>query len=113
VPLYREFSEMPVVSISDSQRQPLPFANWQTTIYHGLPPDLYTYRETVAKYLAFLGRMFRKKSGSRNRNCWPSGHTDPNRGQRRQSTRRILISRHCLCSVVSNRLAGAIRFGCN
>src|SRR5689334_713098 len=37
VPLFEEYSEIPVVSISDAQREPLPHANWQRTIFHGLP----------------------------------------------------------------------------
>src|SRR5688572_29156546 len=41
VPLYREFSDMPVVSISDAQRAPIPSARWAGTVYHGLPGDLY------------------------------------------------------------------------
>jgi glycosyltransferase involved in cell wall biosynthesis len=40
VPLYREFPDSPLVSISDSQRQPLPWANWQDNVYHGIPRDL-------------------------------------------------------------------------
>ncbi len=64
-PLYREFSEMPVISISDSQRAPLPWLNWQDTIYHGLPLDLF---KPVAKsdgYLAFLGRISPEKGVDR------------------------------------------------
>ncbi len=60
-PLYREFREMPVVSISDSQRAPLPWINWQATVYHGLPEDLYTFREVPGRYLAFLGRISPEK----------------------------------------------------
>ena len=60
-PLYREFREMPVVSISNAQREPLPFANWQATIYHGLPEDLYRFRERPGRYLAFLGRISPEK----------------------------------------------------
>src|SRR5262249_6090400 len=37
--LYREFSDIPLVSISDAQRKPIPWANWQGTVYHGLPKD--------------------------------------------------------------------------
>jgi len=59
--LYREFSDMPVVSISDNQRKPLPWVNWQGTVYHGLPEDLYTLREEHGKYLAFLGRISPEK----------------------------------------------------
>lgn len=61
VPLYQEFHDMPVVSISDSQRKPLPDVNWQGTVYHGLPEDLYPFREEPGKYLAFLGRISPEK----------------------------------------------------
>ncbi|MGH9715573.1 MAG: glycosyltransferase family 4 protein [Candidatus Acidiferrales bacterium] len=60
-PLYREFSEMRVVSISNSQRNPLPWLNWQSTVYHGLPEDLYRYHAKPGKYLAFLGRICPEK----------------------------------------------------
>jgi glycosyltransferase involved in cell wall biosynthesis len=56
-PLLREFDEMPLVSISDSQRRPLPQANWQATVYHGLPADLFSFRAQPEDYLAFLGRI--------------------------------------------------------
>ncbi len=61
VPLYREFRDMPVVSISDSQRRPIPWANWQATVYHGVPRDLYRFCEPPGKYLAFLGRISPEK----------------------------------------------------
>lgn len=61
VPLYREFRDVPVVSISNSQREPLSWANWQATVYHGLPPDLYRFRERPGSYLAFLGRISPEK----------------------------------------------------
>ena len=61
VPLYQEFREMPVVSISDSQREPLPWLNWQATVHHGLPPHLFTFHEGPGKYLAFLGRISPEK----------------------------------------------------
>lgn len=61
VPLYQEFREVPVVSISNAQREPLPWLNWQGTVYHGLPEDLYTFREEPGKYLAFLGRISPEK----------------------------------------------------
>src|SRR5438874_3621890 len=59
--LYDEFSEMPVVSISNSQRKPLPQANWVGTVYHGLPPGSFTFREKAEKYLLFLGRISPEK----------------------------------------------------
>jgi glycosyltransferase involved in cell wall biosynthesis len=52
---------LPLVSISDSQRRPIPKANWQATIYHGLPRDLYTFRKGRGDYLAFIGRASPEK----------------------------------------------------
>jgi glycosyltransferase involved in cell wall biosynthesis len=60
-PLYREFTDMPVVSISNAQREPLPWINWQATVYHGLPPEMYTARDEPGDYLAFLGRISPEK----------------------------------------------------
>ncbi len=61
VPLYRTYPEVPVVSISNAQRASLPWLNWQQTIYHGLPDDLYTFREQPGDYLAFVGRICPEK----------------------------------------------------
>jgi glycosyltransferase involved in cell wall biosynthesis len=61
VPLYREFPEMPVVSISDTQRKPLPWLRWVATVHHGLPPDLYRFHAGPGRYLAFLGRISPEK----------------------------------------------------
>ena len=61
VPLYRTFCDVPLVSISDAQRRPLPFANWQATVHHGLPRDLYRFHGAAGSYLAFLGRISRDK----------------------------------------------------
>src|SRR4029079_19566277 len=41
-PIFDEYAEMPVISISDAQRTPLPAANWLGTVYHGIPQDLYS-----------------------------------------------------------------------
>lgn len=60
-PLYREYSDIPLVSISDSQRTPLPWVNWLATVYHGLPEDLYTLHDKPGEYLAFLGRVSPEK----------------------------------------------------
>ena len=60
-PLYREYADVPVVSISDAQRAPLPGANWQATVYHGLPDDLHTFRARPGKDLVFLGRVSPEK----------------------------------------------------
>lgn len=60
-PLYEMFTDIPVVSISDSQRDPLPDVNWQGTVLHGLPKDSYTFHRGPGKYLAFLGRTSPEK----------------------------------------------------
>jgi glycosyltransferase involved in cell wall biosynthesis len=61
VPLYRTFPNQPVVSISDDHRTPLPWLNWQGTVYHGLPEDLHTFHASPGEYLAFLGRISPEK----------------------------------------------------
>lgn len=61
VPLYREYSDMPLVSISHAQRAPLDHANWQATVYHGLPESLYRFRPWPGAYLAFVGRISPEK----------------------------------------------------
>ncbi len=60
-PLFAEYAEMPLTSISDDQRKPIPRANWLGTVYHGLPLDLYRLNERPADYLAFLGRVSPEK----------------------------------------------------
>jgi glycosyltransferase involved in cell wall biosynthesis len=59
--LYREYSDAPVVSISDAQRTGVPHAAWLGTVYHGLPKDLYQFNERPGGYLAFLGRVSPEK----------------------------------------------------
>jgi len=61
VPLYREFSDMPVVSISNDQRKPLSWINWLGTVYHGIPLDLYDFKKDQGSYIAFLGRISPEK----------------------------------------------------
>lgn len=60
VPLYKEFRELPLVSISDAQRKPLSWANWIGTVHHGLPPQLLPF-QPGGDYLAFLGRVSPEK----------------------------------------------------
>ncbi len=61
VPVFDRFRNEPLTSISNAQRQPLPWANWQGTIYHGLPKDLFVFRPNQGDYLAFLGRISPEK----------------------------------------------------
>jgi glycosyltransferase involved in cell wall biosynthesis len=63
--LYREFDDLPLVSISDSQRTPIPHADWVATIHHGLPPDLLAPGRGDGGYLAFLGRFSAEKGFQR------------------------------------------------
>jgi glycosyltransferase involved in cell wall biosynthesis len=58
---YEAFPTAPLVSISNAQRSPIPGADWRATVYHGLPRDLHTFRETSGTYLAFLGRLSPEK----------------------------------------------------
>lgn len=55
-PLYDVYAGLPVVSISDAQRAPLPNLHWQGTVHHGFPPETYRWYARPGKYLAFLGR---------------------------------------------------------
>lgn len=61
VPLYQEFREIPLISISDAQRRPLPWVNWLGTVRHGMPKALLNFHEREGKYLAFLGRVSPEK----------------------------------------------------
>ncbi|HSS14560.1 MAG TPA: glycosyltransferase family 4 protein, partial [Rhizomicrobium sp.] len=55
--IYRAFPHMPLVSISDHQRLPVPSVNWRGTVHHGLPPALLKEGKGDGGYLAFLGRI--------------------------------------------------------
>ncbi len=60
-PLYSVYRDMPVISISDAQRDPLSWANWQGTVHHGMPKGQYSLCNTTGDYLAFLGRISPEK----------------------------------------------------
>jgi glycosyltransferase involved in cell wall biosynthesis len=61
-PFYAHFCDLPVISISHSQRRPIAAANFVGTVYHGMPVDLY-YPSSAPRegYLAFLGRISPEK----------------------------------------------------
>nr|MBO2513373.1 glycosyl transferase [Gammaproteobacteria bacterium] len=63
--LYDEFPGMAVASISNAQRRPLPHLNWQGTVYHGLPLDLYECGRGTGGYLVFCGRIAEEKRPDR------------------------------------------------
>src|SRR5436190_3084337 len=64
-PIYRKFYRIPVVSISNNQRTPLSHINWISTVYHGLPEDMYQPGDGKGNYLAFLGRISPEKRPDR------------------------------------------------
>ena len=59
--LMESLPDIPVVSISDAQRLPLPRAGWIGTVYHGLPQDLLPFQAVSNEYLAFVGRISPEK----------------------------------------------------
>lgn len=61
VEIYGSFPKVPLVSISDSQRAPVPNVNWVRTVHHGLPTRLLTPRDVKQEYLAVLGRVSPEK----------------------------------------------------
>jgi len=63
--LYRVFSDVPVISISNSQRRPLPEAAYFATVYHGLPERLLLLGSGSGGYLAFIGRLSPEKAPDR------------------------------------------------
>jgi glycosyltransferase involved in cell wall biosynthesis len=63
---YRRWPAYPLVSISDDQRRPLPFANWRGTVHHGMPESLLPFSPRAnGGYLAFLGRISPEKRPDR------------------------------------------------
>ena len=64
-PVYDCFPNVPLVSISDAQRAPLPGANFVSTVHHGLPMNLLAPLPITPRYLAFLGRICPEKRPDR------------------------------------------------
>jgi glycosyltransferase involved in cell wall biosynthesis len=65
-PLYLGFSNMPLVSVSDAQREPVPKANFVATVLHGIPSDLFAPTFSPRDgYVAFLGRISPEKRPDR------------------------------------------------
>ncbi len=63
--VYQRWPQFPLVSISDDQRKPLPFANWAATVQHGMSASLYEFQPQAHGYLAFLGRISPEKRPDR------------------------------------------------
>jgi glycosyltransferase involved in cell wall biosynthesis len=64
-PVFTTFSSVPVISISNAQRRPVPQANWVRTIYHGVPEKLLVPKPAKPKYFAVLGRIAPEKACDR------------------------------------------------
>jgi glycosyltransferase involved in cell wall biosynthesis len=65
-PVYEAYRHMPLVSISNRQREPMPAnVNWVATVYHGLPAAVCPFDAKGGDYLAFLGRISREKRPDR------------------------------------------------
>src|SRR5438552_8891490 len=63
--VFATFPSIPVISISDAQRRPVPKAGWIRTIHHGLPERLLTPQSVRPAYFAFLGRISPEKAVDR------------------------------------------------
>jgi len=59
--LLDEFSEIPLVAISESQRRWHPTNNWVGTVHHGLPLGDAPFSSEPGEYLAFVGRIAPEK----------------------------------------------------
>ena len=61
--VYRMFPDVPLVSISDSQRKPVPDLGWVATVLHGMPAERLTPQPQQGErdYFAFLGRISPEK----------------------------------------------------
>ena len=64
-PVFHTFAKVPVISISNAQRRPVPQANWIRTIHHGIPEQLLTPQPVTPGYLAVLGRIAPEKGVDR------------------------------------------------
>tara|TARA_R110002167_G_scaffold15735_6_gene62555 strand:- start:2439 stop:3533 length:1095 start_codon:yes stop_codon:yes gene_type:complete len=63
--VYDRWDRFSLVSISNSQRRPLPHANWQATVHHGMPEEIYEFSGEPHGYFAFLGRISPEKRPDR------------------------------------------------
>ena len=63
--VYRRWPQFPLVSISDDQRRPMPWASWAGTVLHGMKADIYEFHREPGDYLAFLGRISPEKGPDR------------------------------------------------
>ena len=82
--IYRAFPHMPLVSISDHQRKPVPPVNWMGTVYHGLPERQFSRGRGQGRLSGLSGpHLPRQGSGRGDRDRPPRRHDAQNRGQGR------------------------------
>jgi glycosyltransferase involved in cell wall biosynthesis len=62
---YRRWPAYPLVSISDAQRRPMPWAPWAATVHHGIPVDRFACSAKPEGHLAFVGRISPEKRPDR------------------------------------------------
>jgi glycosyltransferase involved in cell wall biosynthesis len=62
---YARFPEQKLISISDSQRGPLPSARWVRTVYNGIDLTHFHFQPKGGDYLVFLGRITPEKRPDR------------------------------------------------
>ena len=59
--LLEALPDVPLVSISNAQRIPIPDARWVGTVYNAIPRDLLPYSAAGGEYLVFIGRISPEK----------------------------------------------------
>jgi glycosyltransferase involved in cell wall biosynthesis len=59
--LFREFRDIPLVAISESQRRWFPHNNWMATVHHGLNMESAPFSSRPGDYLVFVGRTAPEK----------------------------------------------------
>jgi len=60
-PIFAHYREVPLISVSNNQRRPMPDANWLATVYHGIAVQDFAFHPHPGDYLAFLGRIAPEK----------------------------------------------------
>lgn len=59
--IHKKFAQFNFVSISNSQRKPLPELNFVSTVYNGIDISKFEFNDKPEDYFAFLGRMSPEK----------------------------------------------------
>ena len=95
LPLYLGFDDMPLVSISNDQRRPVPNANFAATVYHGLPAGLHRPIAEPQRRLRRLSRphLAGETSRPRHRDCARAWHSAQDRSQGRPRRRGLFPRR--------------------